>query len=77
MRDGLSLMDQVIAYAGESIKIDDVSAVIGLIPLDVYFSYSTAIIEKDNSRMMGVLQSIRTTGFPLEDVAQGLNHHFR
>ena len=50
MRDGLSLMDQVIAYAGESIKIDDVSAVIGLIPLDVYFEYSTAIIEKDTSK---------------------------
>jgi len=77
MRDGLSLMDQVIAYAGESIKIDDVSAVIGLIPLDVYFGYSTAIIEKDASKMMAVLQSIRTTGLPLEDVAQGLNHHFR
>ena len=77
MRDGLSLMDQVIAYAGESIKIDDVSAVIGLIPLDVYFEYSTAIIEKDTSKMMTVLQSIRTTGLPLEDVAQGLNHHFR
>ncbi len=77
MRDGLSLMDQVIAYAGDSIKIDDVSAVIGLIPLDVYFGYSTAIIEKDASKMMDVLQSIRTTGLPLEDVAQGLNHHFR
>ena len=77
MRDGLSLMDQVIAYGGESIKIDDVSAVIGLIPLDVYFEYSTAIIEKDTSKMMTVLQSIRTTGLPLEDVAQGLNHHFR
>ena len=77
MRDGLSLMDQVIAYAGESIKIDDVSAIIGLIPLDVYFEYSTAIIEKDASKMITVLQSIRTMGLPLEDVAQGLNHHFR
>ncbi len=77
MRDGLSLMDQVIAYAGESIKIDDVSAIIGLIPLDVYFEYSTAIVEKDASKMITVLQSIRTMGLPLEDVAQGLNHHFR
>jgi DNA polymerase-3 subunit gamma/tau len=77
MRDALSLMDQVIAYAGESIKIDDVASVIGLIPIDVYFDYSLSISEKDSSKMMGVLKIIQTTGLPLEDVAQGLNQHFR
>jgi len=77
MRDGLSILDQVIAYAGESIKIDDVISIIGLIPIDVYFNYSNAILEKDSSKMIEVLKTIRTTGLPLEDVAQGLNHHFR
>ncbi|MGY8781333.1 MAG: DNA polymerase III subunit gamma/tau [Fidelibacterota bacterium] len=77
MRDALSLMDQVIAYAGESIKIDDVASVIGLIPIDVYFDYSSSISEKDSSKMMGVLKMIQTTGLPLEDVTQGLNQHFR
>ena len=77
MRDALSLMDQVIAYAGESIKIDDVASVIGLIPIDVYFDYSSSISEKDSPKMMGVLKIIQTTGLPLEDVAQGLNQHFR
>ena len=77
MRDALSLMDQVIAFAGESIEIDAVSSVIGLIPIDVFFDYSSAISDKDSSKMMGVLRIIRTTGLPLEDVAQGLNQHFR
>ena len=77
MRDGLSILDQVIAYAGESIKIDDVVSIIGLIPIDVYFNYSNAILEKDSSKMIEVLKTIRSTGLPLEDVAQGLNHHFR
>ena len=77
MRDALSLMDQVIAFAGESIKIEAVSSVIGLIPIDVYFDYSASILEKDSEKMLKVLEIIRTTGLPLEDVAQGLIQHFR
>ena len=77
MRDALSLMDQVIAFAGESIKIEDVSTIIGLIPLDVYFDYSNAIIEKNYSKMISVLETIKTTGLPLEDVASGLSNHIR
>ncbi|HCI16686.1 MAG TPA: DNA polymerase III subunit gamma/tau [Candidatus Marinimicrobia bacterium] len=77
MRDALSLMDQVIAFSGETINIDDVATVIGLIPIDIFFNYSDAIAEKDTSRMIDVLQKIQTTGLPLEDVTQGLNQHFR
>ena len=77
MRDALSLMDQVIAFAGESIKIEAVSSVIGLIPIDIYFDYSESILEKHSAKMLKVLQIIRTAGLPLEDVALGLIHHFR
>ena len=66
MRDALSLMDQVIAFAGESIKIEAVSSVIGLIPIDVYFDYSGSVLEKDSEKMLKVLQIIRTTGLPLD-----------
>ena len=77
MRDALSIMDQVIAYAGDSIKIEDVSTIIGLIPIDVYFNYSNAIIEKDSSKMTEVLETVKLTGLPVEDVAEGLSGHFR
>ena len=49
MRDALSILDQVIAYAGESITIEDVSTVIGLIPNEIYFDFTDAIIEKVSS----------------------------
>lgn len=77
MRDGLSLLDQVIAYAGDRIEINDVSTVIGLIPLDIYFDYSLAILRKDSLKMMNVLEKVRTNGLPLENMAQGLSQHFR
>ena len=77
MRDALSIMDQVIAYAGQSIKIQDVSTIIGLIPIDVFFDYSNAILEKDYSKMISVLETVKKTGLPLEDVVNGLSNHFR
>ena len=70
MRDALSIMDQVIAYAGDSIKIEDVSTIIGLISIDVFFNYSNAIIKKDYSKMTNVLETIKLTGLPVEDVAE-------
>ena len=38
MRDALSLLDQVIAYAGENISIDSVSIILGVIPIELYLS---------------------------------------
>ena len=53
------------------------STIIGLIPIDVYFNYSNAIIEKDYSKMTEVLETVKLTGLPVEDVAEGLSGHFR
>ena len=75
MRDALSLLDQVIAYSGESIAIEDVSTVIGLIPNEIYFDFTDAIVEKDYNKMMSVISSIQNAGLSLQDVSQGLIKH--
>ena len=76
MRDALSLLDQVIAYSGDSIKIEDVSAVIGLIPNEIYFDFSNAIVEKDYNKMMSVIESIHSAGLSLQDLTEGLIKHY-
>ncbi len=76
MRDALSLLDQVIAYSGETISIDDISAVIGLIPNDIYFDFSNAILEKDYNKMMIVIGSIHNAGLSLRDISEGLIKHY-
>ena len=75
MRDALSILDQVIAYSGESIAIEDVSTVIGLIPNEIYFDFTDAIVEKDYNKMMSVISSIQNAGLSLQDVSQGLIKH--
>ncbi|MEE8437374.1 MAG: DNA polymerase III subunit gamma/tau, partial [Candidatus Neomarinimicrobiota bacterium] len=77
MRDALSILDQVIAFAGEKISFADVSTVIGLIPVDIYFEFSLALETRNSAKLLKVLNNIKSTGFALEDVAQGLNQHFR
>jgi len=77
MRDALSLLDQVIAYVGENISIDSVSIILGVIPIELYFSYSDAILYKDNKSMIDILAKLKKSGYPLDDIIFGLNNHFR
>ena len=75
-RQALSLLDQVISYSGDSFKIEQISSLIGLIPSEMYFNFSNALLEKDYSQMLGVISSIRNKGLSLEDFNEGLIEHF-
>ena len=47
MRDALSLLDQVISFSGESFSMGEISTLFGLIPSEIYFNYSNALIGKN------------------------------
>lgn len=77
MRDALSILDQVIAYGGDAISMEEVSKVLGLIPHEVYFKFTEFLREKKSEDLIALLREIRSTGTPLEDVASGLTKHIR
>jgi len=77
MRDALSILDQAIAFSGESITYDEVATIIGIIPLDIFFDYSNALSAKDYPKMFQTLGKIRSSSFQLDDLIDGLNLHFR
>ncbi|MFQ6678446.1 MAG: DNA polymerase III subunit gamma/tau [Fidelibacterota bacterium] len=77
VRDALSLLDQVISYAGEKIIFNEISKVLGLIPYELFFNLTDAIHKKDGEQMVSVLKDIRLLGTPLEDVVNGFNQHLR
>ena len=77
MRDALSILDQAIAFSGESITYDEVATIIGIIPLDIFFDYSNALSAKDYPKMFQTLSKIRSSSFQLDDLIDGLNLHFR
>jgi DNA polymerase-3 subunit gamma/tau len=47
MRDAQSALDQVMAFAGNTISVDDVSTVLGLVGRDLLFDLLEAIVEED------------------------------
>jgi len=77
MRDALSILDQAIAFSGESIMYDEVATIIGIIPLEIFFDYSNALSGKDYPKMFQTLSKIRSSSFQLDDLIDGLNLHFR
>ena len=47
MRDAQSALDQVMAFAGNTISVDDVSTVLGIVGRDLLFDLLEAIVEED------------------------------
>ena len=66
MRDAESAFDQVIAFAGTTIRAEDVSTVLGLVGRDLLFEVVEAVIAEDAPR-----------GFALADRAVEGGHDLR
>src|ERR1051325_1073227 len=47
MRDAQSALDQVIAFAGNTIGVDDVATVLGLVGRDLLFDLVDAVVAED------------------------------
>lgn len=77
MRDALSLLDQLIAYAGESFAFDDVTKVLGLIPMDMFFELFDGFSQKDAGMVVDFLSKVRKSGLPVSEIARGINEHIR
>ena len=77
MRDALSLLDQVIAFSDSGIAEDAVQNLLGLIPRDVYFDLTQAIVDRDSPRALGVVDRLMREGNDLSEFVAGLMAHFR
>ena len=77
MRDALSLLDQVIAFSDAGIAEAAVQTLLGLIPRDVYFDLTQAIVDRDGSRALGVVDRLMREGSDLSEFVAGLTAHFR
>ena len=77
LRDALSILDQVIAYSGNNISIENVTKVLGLIPTDVYFDILDIIRTKNGKLLVNLLAEIKSNGMPVQEFITGLNRHIR
>ena len=77
MRDALSLLDQVIAFSDAGITEDAVQSLLGLIPRDVYFDLTQAIVDRDSARALEIVDELAREGSDLGEFVTGLMAHFR
>ena len=71
LRDALSLMDQVLSYCQESVTVDKVREIFGLIPTQVFCDMMSLIRAQDNQGLLNKLQEIFEQG---TDLTELVNH---
>ena len=77
MRDAQSAFDQVIAFAGTTITVDDVSTVLGLVGRDLLFDLIDAVVEEDGPRAFALADRAVESGYDLKLVCRELSRVMR
>lgn len=77
VRDGLSLLDQVFSYCGDSVRADDVVDILGLVGHQVIADLSKALLDGDITRALEVLDSTYAYGMDLKRFINDLLAWFR
>ena len=72
MRDAQSAFDQVMAFAGNSITLDDVSTVLGLVGRDLLFDIISAVIAEDMPKAFKLADQAVEAGHELKLVCREL-----
>jgi DNA polymerase-3 subunit gamma/tau len=77
MRDAQSILDQIISYSGNNITASQVAEILGLIDLDLYFSFTSKIRESNLKELLLLCQKVFSDGIDLGEFLVGFEEHFR
>ena len=77
MRDAQSALDQVIAFAGESVAAEEVSAVLGLVARDAVFDIAETVADETAPRVFELAGRFVESGYDLRSVCRELSRLVR
>lgn len=77
LRDGQSLLEQVLAYSGKDLKESDVSDALGLMDRSVLYDLLMAVIQKDPKTALNIVEKIYDFGYDLKRGCSELLEHVR
>ncbi|MFN2421705.1 MAG: DNA polymerase III subunit gamma/tau [Gemmatimonadota bacterium] len=77
LRDALSLLDQVVAFGGETIDVDALRRLIGVPDEERYLELTKALLAGDARAALGSARELRATGYDLESFYEGFLEHLR
>jgi DNA polymerase-3 subunit gamma/tau len=77
MRDSQRTLDQVVAFAGKKVTLEDIRVALGTIEEDVYLKIVEAAVNQDAPSALTVIKTIIESGKDLEHFYAGLLETFR
>jgi len=77
LRDGQSLLDQVISYGGQKITEEMVSEALGLTSRDLFFQLMEAVRAQDPKKGLDLVAVVDERGWDMEEFVDGLLDHLR
>ena len=77
VRDGLSLLDQIFSFSGDTITDEDVIQVLGLVDSHVVSSLAASVLEGDLASGLKILDDVSAFGIDLKRLVNDLLYYFR
>ena len=77
VRDAMSLLDQLSAFAGEKITTAHVIEALGLIDRQFFLDYTRAVASRDSAAGLDMIKKLIDSGVEINDFCHGLVEHFR
>ena len=77
IRDALSLLDQITAFAGDKIRAADVVDALGLVDKALLFDFTNAIASHDSKEALKIIGRVVEAGTDVLDFTSELMEHFR
>ena len=77
MRDAQRTLDQLVAFSGKKVTLEDVRIVLGIIDGEVFLKLAEAVAKQDASEALSVIKGVLEGGKDLEHFYAGLLETFR
>ncbi|HVP06650.1 MAG TPA: DNA polymerase III subunit gamma/tau, partial [Candidatus Acidoferrum sp.] len=77
VRDSLSLLDQIAAFAGDTVREQDVVSALGLVDRQFLFDFVSAVAAGDKKKALHLIKDVIDGGIDVSDFLSELLDHFR
>ena len=77
VRDGLSLLDQIFSFCGETVEEKDIVQVLGLVDRKIFTHLAVALLSGDLEKSLALLDESYSAGLDLKRFAGDLLQYFR
>ncbi|MEW6365281.1 MAG: DNA polymerase III subunit gamma/tau [Acidobacteriota bacterium] len=76
-RDGISLLDQLVAYCGDSVRDDEVNVILNIMPADVHRRVAQALAEQNGGAILDEIAQIVDSGYDLINFLHDFENYLR